>query len=161
MWMLPVALAVAIGICVATVWGLTADLQSKPGAMILNLILTIALTQLLWLAFSSGSVRMAGWGMIAAATVSLGYYGAYLLTDYALATSVSHQKLSPSLFDSLVTGLVGLGFIGIFFLQATTRMTTPGPLMRSMYVHAVNGFYLDVPARRITAWAWGHEGPAQ
>lgn len=159
--MLPVALTMALAICTATVWGLTADHLSKPGAVILSLILTIALTQLLWPAFSSGSIRLAGWSVLAAMAVSIGYYAAYLLTDHALASSVSHQKVIPSLFDSLVTGFVGLGFIGIFLLQATIRLATQGPLMRSVYVHAVHGFYLDVPARRITAWAWGHHGPAQ
>jgi len=159
--MLPVAISMALAICVATVWGFTADHLAKPGAVILSLILTIALTQLLWAAFSSGSFRLAIWGVLAAIAVGVGYYGAYMLTDYALATSVSHQKVIPSLFDSLVTVIVGLGFIGIFLLQATTRLATQGPLLRSLYVHAVHGFYLDVPARRITAWAWGHQGPAQ
>ncbi|HRA89798.1 MAG TPA: proton-conducting transporter membrane subunit, partial [Planctomycetaceae bacterium] len=159
--MLPVAVSMALAICASTALGFTADPLTKPGAVILSLILTIALTQLMWPAFSSGSFRLAGWSVLAAVAVGVGYYGAYLLTDYALATSVSHQKVIPSLFDSLVTGIVGLGFIGIFLLQATTRLTTQGPLLRSLYVHAVHGFYLDVPARRITAWAWGQHGPTQ
>ncbi len=159
--MLPVAVSMALAICTATAWGFTADHLAKPGAVILSLILTIALTQLMWPALSSGSLRLAGWSVLAAVAVGVGYYGAYLLTDYALATSVSHQKVIPSLFDSLVTGIVGLGFIGIFLLQATTQLTTQGPLLRSLYVHAVHGFYLDVPARRITAWAWGQHGPTQ
>jgi hypothetical protein len=62
--------------------------------MILGLVLTIELTQLLWLAFSSGSIRLAGWGILAAVVVSFGYYGAYRLTDYILASSVSHQKVT-------------------------------------------------------------------
>jgi hypothetical protein len=92
--MLPVASSMALAICAATAWGLTADYLSKPGAMILGLVLTIALTQLLWLAFSSGSIRLAGWGILAAVVVSFGYYGAYRLTDYILASSVSHQKVT-------------------------------------------------------------------
>ena len=159
--MLPLALTVAFAICGATVAGLMDNYLSKPGAVILGLILTIALTQLLWPAFSSGSLRLAGWGVLAAMAVSFGYYGAYLATDYLLASSVSHLKIVPSPVDSLVTTFVGLGFIGIFLLQATNRLETPGPLLRSLYVHAVHGFYLDIPARRLTAWAWGQQGPTQ
>jgi hypothetical protein len=28
-----------------------------------------------------------------------------------------------------------------------------------LYVHATNGFYLDIPARRVTAWVWGGTAP--
>ena len=158
---LPAALALAVAIYAAAAWSFTANYLEKPGALVLGLVLTIALTQLLWSAFSAGSLRVAGLGIIAAICVSVGYYGAYLLTDMALATSVSHFRIIPSLFDSLVTGLVAAGFVGIFLLQAATGSRSQGSLMRSLYVHAANGFYLDVPARRITAWAWGHGGPVQ
>lgn len=159
--MLPVALIMAVAICGLTAEGMTDDHQSKPGGVILSLILSIALTQLLWPAFSSGSIRLAGWSVLAAMAVSIGYFAAFLLTDQLLASSVAHQKVASVLFDSLVTGCVGAGFIGIFLLQSTTRLATQGPLMRWLYIHAVHGFYLDVPARRITAWAWGQHGPVQ
>ncbi|MEZ6041297.1 MAG: proton-conducting transporter membrane subunit [Planctomycetaceae bacterium] len=159
--MLPLALTVAFVICGATVSTLTDSFFAKPGAVVLGLVLTIAMTQLLWPAFSSGSLRLAAWGVLAATAVCCGYYGAWLATDTLLASSVSHLKIIPSSFDSLVTAFVGMGFVGIFVLQATTRLATPGPLLRSLYVHAVHGFYLDVPARRVTAWAWGQQGPTQ
>ena len=157
----PAALILAVSIYAVVGWSFTASYLEKPGALVLGLVLSIALTQLLWSAFSAGSLRVAGWGIIAAIGVSVGYYGAYVLTDLALATSVSHLRIVPSLFDSLVTGLVAAGFVGIFLLQAATRSGSQGSLVRSLYVHAANGFYLDVPARRITAWAWGHGGPVQ
>ncbi len=159
--MLPVALIMAVAICGLTAEGMTDDHQSKPGGVILSLILSIALTQLLWPAFSSGSIRLAGWSVLAAMGVSIGYFAAFLLTDQLLASSVAHQKVASGFFDSLVTGCVGAGFIGIFLLQSTTRLATQSPLMRWLYIHAVHGFYLDVPARRITAWAWGQHGPVQ
>jgi len=33
------------------------------------------------------------------------------------------------------------------------------PLVRSLYVHAANGLYCDIPARRITARFWGLTTP--
>ncbi|MCA9086289.1 MAG: hypothetical protein KDA81_19660 [Planctomycetaceae bacterium] len=156
-----VAIAAALAICAAGASVLAGDLSAKPGGLILALVLTLALTQLLWPAFSTGSMQLAGGSLLAAAAVSFSYYGAYTATDFLLASSVSHQKVSPSLFDSLVTAFVGAGFVAIFLLQAATRLAAPGPLMQSLYVHATHGFYLDIPARRVTAWAWGHRAPTQ
>lgn len=159
--MLPFALSAAVAICAAGTSVVTSDFLAKPGAVILTLVLTIALTQLLWPAFSAGSVRLAGWSLLAAMMVSFGYYGAYVLTDHILATSVSHQKVLPSPFDSLVTAFLGVGFVAVFLLHAILRLATPGPWIRSLYVHAIHGFYLDIPARRVTAWAWGQHTPTQ
>jgi len=159
--MLPAAIMLAIAICSTTVWIFGVDLASKPGAIILSLILSIALTQLIWSALSIGSTRLAVWGILAAALVSVGYYGAYLVADQILLHSVSHQTITPSLLDSLVILIVALGFIGIFLLQAAAVSGWSHPLFRSLYVHALNGFYLDVPARRITARIYGYSSPVQ
>jgi len=159
--MLPAAIMLAIAICATTVWIFGVDLAAKPGAMILSLILSIALTQLVWSALSVGSMRLAVWGILAAVLVSVGYYGAYLVADQILLHSVSHQTITPSLLDSLVILIVALGFIGIFLLQAAAASGWSRPLFRSFYVHALNGFYLDVPARRVTARVYGQRGPVQ
>jgi len=159
--MLPAAIMLAIAICSTTVWIFGVNLTAKPGAIILSLILTIALTQLVWSALSVGSMRLAMWGILAAALVSVGYYGAYLVADQILRHSVSHQTINPSLLDSLVILIVALGFIGIFLLQAAAASGWSGPLFRSLYVHALNGFYIDVAARRVTARVYGQRGPVQ
>lgn len=159
--MLPAAIMLALAICLTTVWILGVDLTSKPGALILSLILTIALTQLVWSALSVGSTRLAVWGILAATLVSAGYYGAYLVADQILLHSVSHQMITPSLLDSLVMLIVALGFIGIFLLQAAAASDWRPPLLQSLYVHALNGFCLDVAARRLTARVYGHSSPVQ
>src|SRR5690606_34624863 len=46
--MLPFALSAAVAICAAGTSVVTSDFLAKPGAVILTLVLTIALTQLLW-----------------------------------------------------------------------------------------------------------------
>ncbi len=56
---LPLALAIAIGLGNFSAWLWGIDLTSKPGAAILGLILTMALTYLIWQALAAGSWRVA------------------------------------------------------------------------------------------------------
>jgi hypothetical protein len=58
-----------------------------------------------------------------------------------------------------VIALVACGFIGAFMLQAAAAGLAHLPWVRAFYIHATNGFYADIPARRITAKLWGGVAP--
>jgi NAD(P)H-quinone oxidoreductase subunit 5 len=156
---LPVAITIAVCLCGSAGWLLGVDYETKPGALILGLILAIALTHLLWPALASGSWRLASRGIVAGAMVSGGYIAAFLLTDRILASSVSHQLVSPSLLGVAVIVMVAAGFIGVFALQAVADSLSHLAPIRSLYVHAANGFYFDIPARSLTARFWGRTAP--
>lgn len=156
---LPVALALAFGMGSGSAWLWGINLSSKPGVVILGLILTMALTHLVWQALVSGSWRIAAQGIAAAGIVSWLYLGGWLAIDYLLASSVSHQYVGPSPLDIALIGVMAAGFIGVFVLQAVAIRLSHLPVIRSLYVHSANGFYLDIPARRMTAWVWGNSAP--
>lgn len=156
---LPAALAIALGLGTSNVWLWGIDLAAKPGGAILSLIFTMALTYLIWQSLILGSWRIAAKGITAAAAVSWFYLGAWLAIDYVLAASVSHQSVAQSPMDLVVVGIVTIVFVGVFVLQVVAGKFSQLPILRPLYVHAANGFYLDIPARRVTAHVWGGTAP--
>lgn len=156
---LPVALVTTLALASGSVWLWGINLADKPGAMLLGLILTMALTHLVWQALLSGSWQLAGRGIAAAGAVSWLYLGGWLVSDRLLASSVSPPTVAPSSLDWAVIGIVAIGFIGVFVLQAVASRWSHLSIIRSLYVHAANGFYLDIPARRVTTRVWGGAAP--
>ncbi|QDU92370.1 proton-conducting transporter transmembrane domain-containing protein [Lignipirellula cremea] len=156
---LPPAIAVSLGIFCSFSWLFGFDLATKPGAAVLGLILTLALTELLWRSLAPGSFRVALQGFAWAIIVGGGYFGAFTLMDRVLSHSVSHSIATPSVFDLLVLGAVGVGFVGVFVLQTSAGRLLRRPAFQTLYVHAMNGFYLDIPARQLAAFCWGRSVP--
>ncbi|MEQ8784842.1 MAG: proton-conducting transporter membrane subunit [Pirellulaceae bacterium] len=155
---LPAALAASLGAVGVAAWLLPIDPSSKPGAAVLGLVLVIAVTQLVWQGLATGSRWLAVRAIVCAAVVSASYFTAYLVTDRVLLASVSHHAIAPSPLDAAVLGLTAVGFLGVFCLQAASG-SRAAPWLRSLYVHALNGFYFDIPARRLTARVWGRITP--
>ena len=158
---LPVAIVVAIGLCAAPVWLMQIDQQTKSGAAVLGIVLHIALIQMLWNSFSSGSFRLAVRSLCAGALVTFCYYAAFLVMNNILAETVPHLTMPPSSMDRIVFWLVTMGFGFICVLQSIFIPLTHRPFVRTLYVHAMNGLYLDIPARRLTARFWGQSAPVQ
>jgi NAD(P)H-quinone oxidoreductase subunit 5 len=157
---LPVAIGIAAGLCAAPVVLCGIDVAAKPGAVVLGLVMAVALTTLVWQALLSGSWKLAAGGIAGGLVVSLAYVGAYLGVDEILQRSaVAHAVLPTSVFDIAVSGLVVVGFLGVFAIQAATPSLARLPAIRALHVHAANGFYCDIPARRITARVWGLTTP--
>jgi NAD(P)H-quinone oxidoreductase subunit 5 len=121
--------------------------------------LWVAITHLLWHALTLGSWRLTLRGLAAALGVTALYFSSYAVMDRLLAKSVSHQFIDISLVYVAVLAFAGTGFVALFALQAAARWRSASPLMAAIYVHATNGFYLDIPARRLTAWVWRGSGP--
>jgi len=83
-----------------------------------------------------------------------------LATDRLLSLSVSYQEVSTSAFDFVVLALVAGGFLAVFVLQTLTHRAAQPRWLPALYVHAMHGFYIDIPARRLTALFWGRSIPA-
>jgi NAD(P)H-quinone oxidoreductase subunit 5 len=155
------ALTLAPAILFVTVRGVGIDLLAKPGGLVLGLILTLALAQLLWNGLSTGVLRLALRSVALALLVAGAYSVAYLAMDHLVASSTSHHTTARSALDLVILAIVALGFVGIFVLQAVSGPLAGQRWVRALYVHAMNGFYIDIPARRLTARIYGVTGPVQ
>lgn len=158
--LLPVALAVAGGLCL-TAFGVAGfDPLKKPGMAVLGPVLVIALATLVWQGFISGRVRIAVGGVAAAAGVVAAYVAGVTGFDRLLAmSSVARAVPEPSGIDLLVAGFVVAGFLAVFVIQFAATQLARLPAIRALHVHAANGFYLDIPARQMTARFWGLTTP--
>jgi NAD(P)H-quinone oxidoreductase subunit 5 len=155
--------AAAVIAGVATLGSLAAcgvDPAIKPGGFVLAAVMGIALTTLVWQALLSGSPWVSIASLAAAFGVGLAYAAAFVGVDRLLSSAaVAHGAGPASLLDSAVAVLVVVGFVGVFAIQAAGMTLARLPIVRSLYVHAANGFYCDIPARRITARVWGLTAP--
>jgi len=156
-WPVALLLALALGMLTLSISGI--DITTKPGGLVLGSILVLALTHLVLQALLSGSWPVILRGLAAAAAVPTLYLGGWYAMDHVLAASVSQQLVSPSAPQSLQVGLVLLGFGSVSALHMATHFAARRPSLRSLYVHASHGFYLDIPARRLTAWVWRANAP--
>lgn len=155
------AIVIALGISWGTFQAVGIDIVSKPGGLVLGLILTLALTQLLWNGLSVGAVGLSLRSIANALLVTLTYSAGYLVMDRLVASSTSHHTVVPSTLDVAVLAVVSLGFVAVFAVQALSGSLAQHRWVRALYVHAMNGFYIDIPARRLTAWFYGQTAPVQ
>lgn len=155
------SVAVAAGIAFGAFQAIGIDIVAKPGGVVLGLILTLALSQLLWNGLSTGCMRLALRSIGNALLVAGAYSVSYLAMDRLVAKSTSHHTVAPSTFDVAVLALVAAGFVGVCTLQALAGPLAERGWVRALYVHAMNGFYIDIPARRLTAWFYRQTTPVQ
>ncbi len=152
-------LAPAIVLAATGVMGI--DLLAKPGGLVLGLILSLAIAQLLWTGLASGGLRSGLRSCGLALLVALGYSAAYWGMDQLVVSSTPRPVVPPSPFDLVLLTFAALGFAGLCGLQALAGPLAQQRWVRALYVHAMNGFYVDIPARRLTARIYGVAGPVQ
>ncbi|MBX9790992.1 MAG: NADH-quinone oxidoreductase subunit L [Pirellulales bacterium] len=148
------AVMLALPLCwLWTAW-LGADLPKKPGGYLLGAILTLAVVQLLWHALMTPNPRIWLRGIASAVAVCSAYALGYRLIDAALADSIARELPRPSALDVAAWLLVLTGFAAMFGLQAGVEQAQRNPALRALWVHAVNGFYVDIFARRMVTRVW-------
>ena len=158
--LVPVALAVAAAIVLVLFEAAGIDVGSKPGGIVLGSVLVVALTTLVWHGLVAGSWRVAAAAVVGAAGVAGIYVVSLLGMDRLLAGSaVAHDALVPSTIDVVLGFLVVVAFLGVFAIQAAAETLARLPWIRALQVHAANGWYLDIPARQLTARVWGLTTP--
>ncbi len=145
-----VALAVGMTATSAYLFGLATG--TKSGAPLLAFILSLALTQLLWTGLKTRSVVVSLRTVFMALLSCVGYFGAYRILDQMVATSIAHP-LSTGL-PVVIMAVVAIGFLFVFGLQAILATGWQPPTLRWLYVHATNGFYVDILARNLTWLVW-------
>jgi NAD(P)H-quinone oxidoreductase subunit 5 len=158
--LLPVAVSIAVATGLAALFVADIDIARKSGGFVLGIVMVIAVTTLVWHGLVSGSVKLAGASIGGGLIVSGIYLAAYQGADRLLASSaVAREALPASSVDMLVGALVVVGFLGVFAIQVAASWLARMPIFRTLYVHAANGFYCDIPARQITARIYGLNAP--
>ncbi|MFN0055784.1 MAG: proton-conducting transporter membrane subunit [Planctomycetales bacterium] len=160
-WLLPLAGGAALAICLGFSTLLETLLPDRPGTLVLELVLVLALTQLLWNAWRSWRWPVAAAGLASAAALCLSYHASYFLMDRLLAGSVAHKVVASWRIDILLQGTIMAGFVALFVLLAAREIPAQSPLFRRFYVHALNGFYVDLAAHRLVAHLAGQRQATQ
>jgi NAD(P)H-quinone oxidoreductase subunit 5 len=155
------AIPLAFGLVYGTFQTVGIDIAGKPGGLVLTLILSLAISQLLWNGLATGIWGLCLRSVANAVLVVVTYTVAYLAVDRMVASSTSHHTVPASMLDVAVLVLVAMGFVGVFALQALAGPLGQRRWVKALYVHAMNGFYFDIPARRITAWFYRQAAPVQ
>ena len=143
----------AVGVSLAIVLGLSLAFEvspsQKPGMLVLSMVVAMALTQLLWTAVRRGQVGVAfaGTAGVAGGIAAL-YYLLAMGSEYLLASALPADVPSALLFESMLA-VVLLGFL---ITSIRFQDGEPGFLSvaykRRLYVHALNGFYMNTIANR-------------
>jgi NAD(P)H-quinone oxidoreductase subunit 5 len=134
---------------------LSYDPALRSGGALLELIMCVAMTQLIWTALNVSRWKLASGAVVAAALVSFSYFAAYTLLDRLLGAGFSRGAIPQSSYGGLLTGSVAIGFLAIFALQSLLGRHAGSRSLQALYVHAANGFYVDIYANRIVERLWG------
>ncbi|NBB79368.1 MAG: hypothetical protein GVY36_07980 [Verrucomicrobia bacterium] len=140
-----VSLAIVVGLSLA----FEVSPTEKPGMLVLSMVVAMALTQLLWTAVRRGQVGVAFAGTAGVAgSIAALYYLLAMGAEHLLASALPARVPGAFLFESILA-VVLLGFL---ITSIRFQDGEPGFLSvaykRRLYVHALNGFYMNTIANR-------------
>jgi NAD(P)H-quinone oxidoreductase subunit 5 len=144
------AVAVSMAIVVGLSFAFDVVPSEKPGMLVLSMVVVMALTQLLWTAMRRGQVGIAFAGTAGVAgSIAALYYLLAMFSEQILASSLPEKVPSAFLFESILAVLM-LGFLitSIRFQDGEPGFLTVA-YKRRLYVHALNGFYMNTIANRL------------
>jgi len=124
-------------------------------SLLFGLILALAFFQLLATSLRFGSVQLSLVSGLIGLLICLSYWAWHFSIDLWLNQVAIGQPPAWSWLDITLMTLVAMGFAGVFLLQILAHYYSRWHWIQAIYVHAGNGFYLDIPARRLTAWLYG------
>jgi NAD(P)H-quinone oxidoreductase subunit 5 len=143
------AVGIAVGIVVALSIAFGVSPANKPGSLVLGMVVAMAITQLIWTSMRRGHV-----GLSLAQTA---FFGGGLAAFYFVLAAFAGQLLAGSLPAQVPPAPIletVLTLILLAFLITSIRFQDgePGFLSvaykRHLYVHALNGFYMNTLANR-------------
>jgi NAD(P)H-quinone oxidoreductase subunit 5 len=151
---LPIAIAAAVAVATLSAQVLGASKSSSAGGVALALILAIALTSIMWNALRVARVPVIATGFVVMLTVAVSYRILVAGFEILLGEGVVPFAVSLSAVDVGIAALVALSFGFLFLLQMLIANGSSSPLLEALYVHSHNGFYLDVPMRKLVGSIW-------
>jgi NAD(P)H-quinone oxidoreductase subunit 5 len=143
------AVGVAVSIVVALSIAFGVSPATKPGMLVLSMVVVMAITQLIWTSMRRGhtGLSLAQTAFVAGGLAAL-YFVLASLSDQLLAGSLPHQVPPAPVLESVLT-LVLLAFLitSIRFQDGEAGFLSVA-YKRRLYVHALNGFYMNTLANR-------------
>jgi NAD(P)H-quinone oxidoreductase subunit 5 len=150
----PKRIWLAISVSLAIVVGLSIAFElspsKKPGMLVLSLVVVMALTQLLWTAMRRGQQGIAFAGSVGVAgSIAALYFFLAQMAYYFFSSAVAMRSDSAWVLELFIAAVL------LLFLITSIRFQDgePGFLSvaykRRLYVHALNGFYMNTVANRL------------
>jgi len=130
------------------------DLATKPGGFLLGLILCLGLTRWVWQLAMTRQASAVLIGLVTTALLSAAYLACFLAIDAVVASGVGALPMSTSAGTAVVAGFVIVAFTTLLALESWLSLTSDVASQNSprwlqaTYVHASNGFYIDVALAR-------------
>jgi NAD(P)H-quinone oxidoreductase subunit 5 len=154
LWLLLISGLLALAMLGLNGWLITvAGFGSK--SLLFGLILALAFCQLLAGSIRFGSVKLCLISGVIGLLICATYWAAHFSIDLWLnKVAIGHRSDWTGWSAFWMLNVAG-GFVGVFALQLLAHYGSHWTWIRQIHVHAVNGFYLDIPARRLTAWLYG------
>jgi NAD(P)H-quinone oxidoreductase subunit 5 len=150
----PSRIWLAIGVSFFIVLGMSIPFNvspsDKPGMLVLSMVVVMALTQLLWTAMRRGQVGIAFAGTVGVAgSIAALYYLLAMVAEMMLSSAVPAKVPAAPIFEAIIAVLL-LGFLvtSIRFQDGEPGFLTVA-YKRRLYVHALNGFYMNTLANRL------------
>jgi NAD(P)H-quinone oxidoreductase subunit 5 len=119
---------------------------AKPGGFVLGLVLCLAFTGWLWNLLAAQKLRPILLGLATMVGLSVLYVAAYLGIDTVVSPSVPAVVVGSWITTPML--LIATAFASLFALQSLLTVGSKGAWREALYVHASNGFYIDVIVRR-------------
>lgn len=144
-----VAVAIAVSIVVALSIAFGVSPSNKPGMLVLSMVVAMSITQLVWTSMRRGhtGLSLAQTAFVAGGLAAL-YFVLASLAGQVLFSALPAQVPPAPVLESILT-LVLLAFL---ITSIRFQDGEPGFLSvaykRRLYVHALNGFYMNTLANR-------------
>lgn len=160
-WLVPASLASAAMTLLLVVWPLQAMGKLDASKALLTFILALAILQLILDALACRQWRVTLHGLgLAIATCCL-YLAATWAGDQVHPSVVMAWSPLWQSVQWIVLGVIAAGFVMLLALQVMLRHQPGLAVLQRMQVHASNGFYTDLLARKVTGHLWHHGLPAR
>lgn len=150
----PARLALATGVALALVAvGAVASGETKStGVLALAAVLALGMVPLLANAFDEQpNLYVIGRSLAAATAVVFAYFALQLISAAAFASALAPP---PGALRPLALVAAVAPFAGLTALQALLPQLSTSPFWRALYMHALNGFYLNTYANRLILKLW-------
>ncbi|MCA9170776.1 MAG: hypothetical protein KDB23_24025 [Planctomycetales bacterium] len=123
------------------------NVVTKPGGVVLALVVCLASTTWGWRLLSVGEVTTMLLGMAGISGLCLAYTAGYLAISHWLQATTSPVAIPPT--PRFVLLAIALAFCALFSLHLVVIRRVRPNWLNSLRAHAANGFYIDTVYRRL------------
>ena len=155
-----IAIAAVLAVTLAVSILFRASLTEKPGVFALGAIVLLGLTHLIANAIDERpNGYVIGRTLALAVVVAVAYFGLQLASERLLAGSLPPTQALRGPFDLAIVASVVLSFGAVTFFQSMLPRAAGEPRWQALYVHLVNGLYVNTLANRLVLRFWPSPPP--